>query len=151
MTVVRRATREDAAQLAEMGERFIAATAYGELIAPTEQDMVLGLERVIEQGCVFVADRGGKFVGAIVGVQSCVWFSPSTPIVVELAWWVDEEARGSPCGVRLVLALEGWAREQGARFCAMSDLVGLAAPSPAAEILPRLDYVLCERTHAKEM
>jgi len=47
------------------------------------------------------------------------YFDMNRRIASELFWWVDPEARGNGIGIRLLKALEDWARGRGAERLTM--------------------------------
>lgn len=54
------------------------------------------------RGLALVAEKDGKLVGMLIGmIDSLIW-DPDTRILREIAYWVDEEYRGSTAGYRLL-------------------------------------------------
>lgn len=146
---IRPAIPADVPELVALGARFFAASPFAE-VAPYDPGAVRALvEGAMHDGVVLVALDDVAVVGGIMGVLRGPWFAPSAPCAVELAWWVDEAARGS-VGVRLYRAFEAWAREHGAVAVVMSDLV-VGGDAPAAALYARLGYTLAERSHIKRL
>lgn len=63
-------------------------------------------------GCVFVAERDGEIVGMTVGLIVDRWFSDER-FLTDLTLYVKPEHRRGTTFMRLVRALEGWARAEG--------------------------------------
>lgn len=148
MALIRQATAEDIAQLSEFGSKFFQYSGYGKLLPYSAEGMVHALYTILDTGVIFVAEVDGRLVGTIMGIISAMWCQPSVPVAAELAWWVDEEHRNGPVGIRLLKQFEDHAKEQGAQVIAMSDLL-LGGKSMVAEMLNRLGYETTERTHMK--
>lgn len=146
---VRRAIPADVDQLVELGARFFEASPFSEVAAYDSGAVRALVEGAMRDGVVLVALDGVSVVGGIMGVLRGPWFAPSAPCAIELAWWVDEHARGT-AGVRLYRAFEAWALEQGALAMVMSDLV-VGGETPAAALYERLGYTLAERSHIKRL
>jgi len=54
------------------------------------------------RGLALVAERDGKLTGMLIGmIDSLIW-DPDTRVLREIAYWVDEEYRGSTAGYRLL-------------------------------------------------
>jgi GNAT superfamily N-acetyltransferase len=145
---VRLATADDLDVIAAMGQRFFAGTRYAAALSPSHEDMRASIGAIFEHGRVWVAEIDGVVRGFLAVVVQPVWFSPGTRIALETAWWMDEEHRGRPEGVRLLFEFERWAKEQGAKVICMSDIV-LEGESAAERILTRLGYRVTERTFTK--
>jgi GNAT superfamily N-acetyltransferase len=100
-------------RLLEMGLRFIAETAYAELVTANPARMQAVVEQVIASpdGVVLVSDPASRLTGMIgVLVYDHPYSGERTGF--DLFWWVEPEARGH--GVRLMRAAEAWARDRGA-------------------------------------
>jgi GNAT superfamily N-acetyltransferase len=132
--MIREATLADLPRLVEMGVRFIAQTAYAELVQADPERMQSIAEGVLEasNGTVFVSEHDGTITGMI-GVLVYPHPFSNEPTGFDLFWWVEPEARGH--GVRLMRAAEAWAKARGATKMQM------VAPSPRVEELyARLGY-----------
>ena len=145
---VRLATTDDLNAIADMAMRFIGRTRYAALLSPNRDDITNTLVGLLEPGRIWVAEIDGVVRGFIACVMQNAWFSPSTRIALEAAWWMDEEVRGRPEGVRLLLAFERWAKDQQADAICMSDIV-IEGNTAAASILERLGYAVSGRTFFK--
>ena len=150
MSTVRKATTNDIAALSAMGEKFLAYSEYGSIAPVAGADLGRGIARFVEGGFAYVAEIDGKVVGALLGIMSPVWFAPEIRYAIEIAWWVNEEARGGRAAFRLLNAFEAWARDNGARAVVLSDLV-INGETPVGKIVERLGYRMVERSHLKEL
>lgn len=157
VTAVRKATADDLWQLRSLGARFLAASAYGDLLRPDVEAIDDGLRSLIERGVLLVAERDGLILGMLGGVLAPVWFAQDTAVATELCWWVDEAYRGGRAGVMLVQAFEEWAKEHNASFVAMSELTPMTEPVAVEDaigvcrVLRRLGYQPVERSHVREV
>jgi len=115
---VRPATMGDLEVVIEMGLRFNKGSIYRELTPATEADVARQAGWLLEHGVIFVLEAAppvrpavevvGMLGGAIVPSHVNLWL-----FAHELAWWVDEDARGH--GWSLVEAFETWAWAHEAR------------------------------------
>lgn len=145
---VRLATTDDLDAIADMAMRFMVRTRYATILSPNRDDLKNTIVGILEHGRIWVAEIDGVVRGFLAAVMQGAWFSPSTRIALEAAWWMDEDVRGRPEGVRLMLAFERWAKEEGADAICMSDIV-IEGNTAAASILERLGYTVSERTFTK--
>lgn len=54
------------------------------------------------RGLALVSEKDGKLTGMLIGmIDSLIW-DPDTRVLREIAYWVDEEYRGSTAGYRLL-------------------------------------------------
>jgi len=148
--MVRQATEQDIDQLTAMARDFIGYSAYGTMIEPSDDDIRTGISTIVRSGGMFVAEVEGKVVGAIAGAIAPMWFAPSILCAIELAWWVEPAHRMTRIPFRLMAALEVWAKDAGAKFLCMSELV-VDGETPIAKMLARMGYVNTERSHVKEI
>lgn len=148
MALIRQATAEDIAQLSEFGSKFFQYSGYGKLLTYSAEGMVHALYTILDTGVIFVAEVDGRLVGGIMGIMSVLWCQPSVPVAAELAWWVDEQYRNHPIGIRLLKQFEDYAKEQGAKVVVMSDML-LEGRSTVGEMLNRFGYETTERSHMK--
>lgn len=145
---VRLATIDDLDAIADMGLRFMGRTRYAAILSPNRDDIERTIVGILEHGRIWVAEIDGVVRGFIACIMQSAWFSPGTRIALEAAWWMDEDFRGRPEGVRLLLAFERWAKEEKADAVCMSDIV-IEGNTAAASILERLGYAVSERTFIK--
>lgn len=152
--MIRKATLDDLDKLATMGKEFLDFGPYADRAAELgSDDMRQALKKIMSSdfGRVFVYEVKGRIYGALIAVLSSLWFSRSTTVAAELAWWVDPEMRGSPAAVRLMAAFEAWAADNHADYVVVSDMISRKGEWAAAQLVDRLGYKVCERTHVKEL
>lgn len=99
-----------------------------------------------DDAALFVVDRAG-LVGMAAAVAYPSYFN-GTKAAQELFWWVRPEARGGVIGVRLLHALEAWAKERG---CVSLTMVCLPIDSPAEQVYQRSGYRPSERSYMKRL
>ncbi len=145
---VRPATTDDLDTISDMGLRFMGRTRYAATISPSRDEIKHAFAGILVNGRIWVAEIDGVVHGFIACIMQSAWFSPGTRIALEAAWWMDEDFRGRPEGVRLLLAFERWAKEEKADAVCMSDIV-IEGNTAAASILERLGYAVSERTFFK--
>lgn len=123
--MIRTATAADIPALVEMGGRFFAASGFADSTSYDPDSMAHTFAQLIEseQGVLLVADGVGM-AGALVYPH---YFNRHDLVAQELFWWVDEDARKSGAGSRLLLAIEAWAAERGAKSLIMLSLSALDA------------------------
>lgn len=117
MTTIRPAIAADLPDLIEMGRALHAES-------PRYRDMAFNpekLRRLFEQlqgtlltepGCCLVAEHDGYITGMTVGIIAQRWFSDDV-FLSELTMYVRPEHRTGVTFLRLVRALERWAKGQG--------------------------------------
>lgn len=54
------------------------------------------------RGLALVAEKDNKLVGMLIGIIDALIWDPDTRVLREIAYWVDEEYRGSTAGYRLL-------------------------------------------------
>lgn len=142
---IRAATSGDIPRLVEMGRRFIAETAYRDLVVANPQRITQIIEEVMAapDGIVLVSVSERGIVGMI-GVLVYPHPFSGERTGFDLCWWVEPEARGH--GVRLMRAAEAWAREHGATQMQM------VAPNPRVEgLYQRLGYRAIEVAYQRRL
>ena len=149
MATIRYATEDDLDAIDAMCAKFLKYTSYGSIISPESGEIRLALKRVFDNGAIFVADKGGAPVGFLAALICPAWFSPTTKMAIELAWWMEEEHRVGTAAMRLMFAYEQWAMDNGAKFICMSDLV-INGQTPLGNMLERMNYRMTERTFIKD-
>ena len=106
----------------------------------------------LRSGCgkiVAAFDERGTFCGALGGTVSETDFSP-TKIAMQRFWFALPQHRAAAVGLKLVAPFEGWAKEQGAKFCVLNQLHsnGQERPSGGYE---RMGYRKIETRYVKEL
>ena len=145
---IRRATVDDLDAIVDMGQRFIAFGPLGKYVTADREQLRAGVAAFLQVGAWFLAEINGRTVGMLACAVAPMWFAPHILVAHELAWWVDEEARGSSAAIRLVRAYEEWAHEQGAHVVAMSQLVAENGEQ-VGRMLRKLGYEPSEMTYVK--
>lgn len=143
--MIREARFADVPRLVEMGIRFINDSAYWGRIFPDEIAMTNLAQGLIaaDHGHVLVYEHDGKIVGMI-GVIATFHPYSGKPVMSEMFWYVEPESRGA--GVRLLRAVEGWAREKG-----IEDSI-MISPSPkVSAFYQRLGYEPLEEQFIKKL
>lgn len=116
---IREATHADLDVLVALGEEFHDSTEYAnELAGNPAQYRVIGT-RLIEQpdGVLLVYEQGGRPVGMLGAVLFNHPLSGERT-VAEMFWYATPKHRGD-AGIRLLRALERWARTHGAGYIQM--------------------------------
>lgn len=148
--MIRQAEIRDIDALADMGMRFLAYSAYSDIANPSREDLIKSICQVFDTGVIFVSDVEGEITGALSGILTELWFAPGVRVAAELAWWIDEQHRGSIAAVGLLRAFENWAQENGAKAISLSDLK-VDDAYPAAPLFQRLGYEVAERAHVRRI
>lgn len=151
--MIRHATIEDIPKLVECGSRFLQYSPYGrydvEYSFESSQEFLEGI-LANDNGVIIVMDHDGVIAGGLVGLLNCAWFAPGVVTAHELAWWVDPEHRQGVEGIKLVKEFERWAKEKGAKFVTLTDLI-IGEEYPVGKLIGRMGYKEIERAHIKEV
>lgn len=142
---IRPASVTDVPRLIEMGARFIAETAYRDLVSanPTRMTDIVSSVMDSPDGVVLVSETNAHVTGMI-GVMVYAHPFSGERTGFDLFWWIDPEARGH--GVRLMRAAEQWASDHGATKMQM------VAPNPRVETLyERLGYQAVEVAYQRSL
>jgi len=116
--MIRLATIEDMPEILRMGENFFNASGYGELTTFNKDDTRNLVERLIETGTL-LTDGKSTILGFIVFP---IFMNVSYLMAQELFWWVDEDARNTGVGIKILRAAEALAKEKGANLMIMLSL-----------------------------
>lgn len=146
MTIIRTATHHDIEAVAAMGRRFLQFAPQAKHTPLTDEQVVERSRWLIESARVFLAETNGRVVGMLACIIVPTWIAPQVTMAHELAWWVDEDARGSSAAIRLVNAYEQYARDNGAVVISMSDL---EVNDRVGRMLTKFGYEKAERTYIK--
>jgi N-acetylglutamate synthase-like GNAT family acetyltransferase len=101
---IRHANKFDFPQIGEMLRRF-------KLKCPTDISINFDNETHVAtvyahimagRGLALVAEKDGKLAGMLIGIVDSLIWDPDTRVLREIAYWVDEEYRGSTAGYRLL-------------------------------------------------
>lgn len=146
--MIRFATHDDMARCVEMGRAFAKESGIEE-IGFDEASAIHTLTLLIDSadGCLLVAEDNGLY-GMAAALSYPHYMSHSTKVAQELFWWVEPAKRGGIVGVRLLRALEAWAKEAG---CKTLTMICLPLDNPAERIYTKTGYRPLERGFIKEM
>jgi RimJ/RimL family protein N-acetyltransferase len=138
--LIRPATLADVPRLVEMGRQQMRAT-YGGVFADNPVQLEALATQLVETptSIVFLAERDGRVVGMI-GLIRYAHHLTAKPMVGEIMWWLDPEARGG--GVALLKRAERWALETGAAAIQM-----MAPDARVGRLYERRGYQLVEYTY----
>lgn len=127
-----------------MGREFVAAANQP---AVDDESLTQTLAQLSEHGVLKVAENGSVcgVIGALVFPN---YWNVNELIAQELFWWVDEAARGTSAGVRLLSAAEDACRDRGAKkllMLCLNDLDG----DRVAQMYQRRGYEPQEQAYRK--
>ncbi len=125
--MIRHATEADVPRIVEMGQRFVASTAYATLISLNTEQLTGTTRDLLNNpdALVLLAEKDGDVIGMLAAIRFNHPMS-GQHIAQEVVWWVDPEHRGT-AGIRLLRAAEAWAVAGGAEVLQMiapSEKVG---------------------------
>ena len=143
--MIRTATIADIPDCVELAVRFMNESAYGQHLAINKQAMAkLGLMLIrAPNGTMLVEERAGCIVGMI-GVIATEHPHSGEPVMSELCWYVEPDARGT--GVRLLLAAENWGRDLG-----VTKSIVVSPNEAVSALYERLGYQPLERQFIKDL
>lgn len=150
MVTIRLATTDDALQIAALGMKFIDKLLLDS--RPDVQQVTSSVAAVLSQprGVGFVYEpEPGNIRGFLLGMCVPIWFDSFDWSAIELAWWIDPEARGGSSAMRLVKTFEQWAVNQNVNRVVLSDIEFYDKHHPAGVLIERLGYKLHERAFVK--
>ena len=118
--IIRRAIITDEPDLVRMGRAFWAETPLSDFSVFSPEYLVNFIRgaSIEPSASIWVADDGGKIVGAVAGMIYPLFFSGDL-VAQEIFWWVDPEARGAEASKMLFDALIEWATAMGAKALSM--------------------------------
>jgi RimJ/RimL family protein N-acetyltransferase len=146
---VRQATEMDIPQIVDMAGAFFFEMRAVELSFDEESAADTAMKLITsDDGSLIVAEMDGKLVGMAGAIAFSHYMSASNKVAQEMFWWVDKEHRGGIVAMRLLRAMEDWAKERG---CSSLTMICLPIDSPAEEIYKRTGYRPLERSYIKEL
>lgn len=135
---MRQAATEDVAEILRMGELFFNSNVWPEGVFFNKESAELTAHNLIEnEDSIIIIDEGGMIAGMVFP-----FYFTGEIAGQELFWWVDEERRGS-LGLRLITALENWARGRGAKHFSMVALEA-GSPEKISRVYERRGYLAME-------
>jgi len=127
--MIRRATESDIDACVEMGRKFHAIAGVSEIQYSDESAQDTLMHLMNGDGCLFVAEKGSALIGMAAALKYPHYMNRAQSVAQELFWWVEPEHRGGMVAMRLLMALEQWAAEEGCKLLtallkiSISDLV----------------------------
>ena len=111
--IVRKANKFDFPKVLEMLHRFKKAgpTTLSSAFSNEDQVELIYAHIMAGRGLALVAEKDGTLVGTLIAIIDPIIWDPDTRIMRELAYWVDEEHRGSTAGYRLISQYVKYAEE----------------------------------------
>lgn len=135
-------TEEDFKMAFALAMKFAEASPYSKYTEPGAMQDVLAVSMRKPDSIVFLDSEGqGMILGTIVP-----FIYGSMQTAVELAWWVNPEARKTGLGRDLMDKFESWARIMG---CGAVIMVSL--DDDIGNYYVKRGYELRERTYMKEL
>jgi predicted N-acetyltransferase YhbS len=149
--MIRNATPDDFAIIADMGEHFHTEGGLSALAAYDRQSIMdlLAMLTDAPNGLLLVAEADGAIVGMAGGMVFPVYFNAAVKIGQEFFWWVQPEHRRGVGGL-LKRALEDAAREAGAAHWFMIALETVR-PAAVGALYRRDGYRAWEHSYMKEL
>lgn len=146
--IVRPATAHDSERIVEMGAAFYAATHYARTV-PMDETSVAALAQMLrETGILLVAEVEGHVIGMIALVVAPHPFNFAYRTANEVAFYVDQSARGGRAAFALLRAAEQAARDAGASI--MQMLLMHDSPEVAARMYEHAGFFHSETCYSKE-
>lgn len=144
MANVRAATLDDLGVLVEMGRAMHRESPrYRSMQFDSEKVRKLSANLIgSDTAAVFVAQAASEVVGMAAIVAGQRWFGPDF-YLTDLVVYVRPEHRGNGAFVRLVLAIEGWARLKGITQIDLGVSTGVD-PERAVRAYERLGYTVSD-------
>lgn len=151
--MIRRAKHSDVPNLIPLGRHFHDASGYASIIPFSEAalaDLALGMINNPERATIIVHDQDGSIVGMCGGMIVPSLLNQDVLLATELFWWVEEQHRSGIGAIRMLNAMEVWARSNGAVSLTMMTLDRMNADS-IGRVYERLGFRPAERTYLKEL
>lgn len=143
------ATAEDYPHIIRMARAFHQASPYADLEFSEEkcEQMFRLYLTGDKRELVIILAVGESPFGMIVGFANSIPFS-NEKIAAELAWWVDEERRGTKDSLLLFKAYEDWAVRIGAK---VSQMAMLDDVTNLSKFYIKQGYAPAERSYVKRI
>ena len=149
--MIRKATLDDVARIAELGALFHAEAGWGDICEYVCEDTEKTLRYLVEDnnGILLVAERDGEIVGMCGGLAHPIYFNHAHKSGQELFWWVKPDCRGG-VGKALFDAMEDEARRLGCTSWAMTAL-DKVQPELTGRLYRRRGYRASEHSYIKRL
>lgn len=123
--MIRPATLDDIPRIIELGRQFHAESPEFSSISFDVEKLTETLKACINgAGVVFLYESAGTVRGGLAGVISEYWFSREK-VALDLALFLEPEARTGMIALKLVLTFKSWARLMGATEVKMGITAGI--------------------------
>lgn len=142
--MIRLATTLDVDNILRMSKMFFDKSGYSDISTFNEDDSKEIIFKLIGLGTLLTDGKHGM----IGFVMFPLFMNKSTVMSQELFWWVDEEARGSSLGIRLLKEAELISSESGAtvmNMLALSELEG----DKMCHLYKKLGYIKKEQSYMR--
>lgn len=146
--MIRAAKEEDFPRMLEMGRAFFIESGFNQEAEWDDESTLVMFRQVLSGGGLFVSDYGGQLVGMVGALAFPFYFNAHHMTAQELFWWVSPEYRRGVSGMKLLRAVEQWAKDKGCKTMMMISLPKLA-DSPAAAVYEKTGYRASEQTFIK--
>lgn len=135
------ATLEDVATIKDMAMKFLAVSGYAEFgDEATVENLIANIVTSPATDSIIVLSEAGFIAGAVSQFPfgRCL-------LATEIAWWVEEDKRGTGEGLKLLEAFEYWAKN-----VAECKLVSMSSLDKTVEkYYKKNGYKLYERAYMK--
>lgn len=145
--MIRHANLEDFEDILKMGRKFWRLTGYVEDPYDVDQAKDI-LDLASSHGMLMVLELEGKVKGFVAAIAAPLLVTKRVTQATEVAYWVDEDARGH--GSELLDGLERAVRASGAKYL---NMIAIHAhfPERAAKVYLRKGYRIVETVYQKEL
>lgn len=143
---VREASISDAKELIEMGQSFFTQSGYEDIFAFDKETFKETVKHLIldTTGTIFVVDDNDKAVGMAGALLFPFYMNKDVLSCQEIFWWINPENRKGLAGMKLLKAVEKWAKDNGAFTFNMMCLEHLE-PEKVEKLLTIKGYNKTER------
>lgn len=142
------AKADDFPEILRMAKRFHDVSPYKGL--PFSEDSCKAVFDLYLRGdkteIIIILAKAELPYGMLIGVANQLPFSEAK-VAMEMAWWVDEEYRGTKDSLLLKKAYEDWSRRIGAQLTQMAMLDEV---TNLDKLYRKQGYVPAERSYIKE-
>ena len=151
--LIRGGMEQDIPKLLEYGEKFWEHTRYKQIddvpySKTSVEELIKALLYVPGAGYVLVVVVDDEVKGFGLCVNTPLIWNRDYSASGELAFYLDEELRGSGAGVALLKEMEAWAVERGKDYMAMISMEHSMDVGPLYE---KMGYVKTETTYTKRL
>ncbi len=149
-TRIREATENDIPRIIEMGRSFFDASGYSGIIEFNAETAKTAIETIIidNHAIILVAEGQERLIGMLAAILHPFYFNINHLTGQELVWWIEPEYRTGTAGIRLIKAIEQWAKSNGAKTFSM---ISLAVNRRVEQIYERRGYSPSENLFIKSL